>query len=92
MNISPENIFLEYEAARRYKASLGKHGLFEQNRINERFYVGDQWHGAAVGKERPLVSHNIIKRIGDYKIAELLATPISVKYSAEGTAQSTAKA
>lgn len=84
MNNSPENIFKEYEAARRFKASIGKHGLFEQNRINERFFVGDQWHGAAVGNDRPLVRHNVIKRIGDYKIAELIGTPVSVKYSAEG--------
>ncbi|MBO5852314.1 MAG: hypothetical protein J6Q74_00695 [Clostridia bacterium] len=84
MNNSPENIFLEYEAARRFKASIGRHGLYEQNRINERFFIGDQWHGAAVGNERPLVRHNVVKRIGDYKLAELIASTVSVKYSAEG--------
>lgn len=84
MTGSPENIFKEYEAARHFKASIGRHGLFEQGRINERFFVGDQWHGAAVGNERPLVRHNIIKRIGDYKIAQLTGTSLSVKYCAEG--------
>ncbi len=84
MNLSPESIFNEYEAARRYKASIGRHGLFEQGRINERFYVGDQWHGAAVGNERPLVRHNVIKRIGDYKISQLTGASVSVKYCAEG--------
>ncbi len=88
MNISPEKVFAEYETARRFKASLGRHGLYEQNRINERFYIGDQWHGAAVGNERPLVRHNVIKRIGDFKIAELLRAPVSVKYIAEGVAES----
>ena len=86
MNISPEKIFLEYSAANRFKAAIGKHGLYEQNRINERFFIGDQWHGAAVGNERPLVRHNVIKRIGEYKIAELLGSSVSVKYSAEGIA------
>ena len=86
MNISPEKIFLEYSVANRFKASIGKHGLYEQNRINERFFIGDQWHGAAVGKDRPLVRHNVIKRIGEYKIAELLGSAVSVKYTAEGVA------
>lgn len=84
MTGSPENIFKEYEAARRFKAAIGKHGLFEQGRINERFFVGDQWHGAQCGNERPLVRHNVIKRIGDFKISQLTGSAVSVKYSAEG--------
>ncbi len=92
MNISPEKVFLEYEEARKFKSSIGRHGLFEQNRINERFFIGDQWYGAAVGSERPLVRHNIIKRIGDYKISQLTGTPISVKYCAEGFSQNLLKA
>ncbi|MBQ5911109.1 MAG: hypothetical protein IIW94_03770 [Clostridia bacterium] len=84
MNNSPENIVAEYQAARRFKSSIGKHGLYEQGRINERFFVGDQWHGAAVGGERPLVRHNVIKRIGEYKIAQLIGSSVSVKYTAEG--------
>lgn len=91
MNISPEKVFLEYEEARKFKSSIGRHGLFEQNRINERFFVGDQWHGAAVGNERPLVRHNVIKRIGDYKISQLMGSPVSVKYCAEGFSQTLSK-
>lgn len=91
MNISPEKVFLEYEEARKFKSSIGRHGLFEQNRINERFFVGDQWHGAAVGNERPLVRHNVIKRIGDYKISQLMGAPVSVKYCAEGFSQTLSK-
>ncbi len=90
MNISPEKIFAEYEKARRFKSSIGKRGLYEQNRINERFYVGDQWHGAACGEDRPLVRHNIIKRIGDYKIAQLEGNHLSVNYCAEGFSQNLA--
>ncbi len=87
MNLSPEKIFAEYEFARKFKASIGSKGLYEQNRINERFFVGDQWHGAMCGNDRPLVRHNIVKRIGDYKIAQLAGSQIAVSYSAEGFSQ-----
>ncbi|MBQ9770116.1 MAG: hypothetical protein IJW27_07925, partial [Clostridia bacterium] len=85
---SPQKIFSEYTAARRYKESLGKKGLYEQNRINERFFIGDQWRGAACGNERPLVRHNVIKRIGDYKISQLSSGETAVSYTAEGISQS----
>ena len=75
---SPQKIFSEYTAARRY----------EQNRINERFFIGDQWRGAACGNERPLVRHNVIKRIGDYKISQLSSGETAVSYTAEGISQS----
>ena len=65
----PELVFGEYESGRNFKAGLGRRGLYEQGKINERFYVGDQWHGAQCGNDRPLVRHNVIKRIGDYKMA-----------------------
>ena len=84
MNINPTVIFNEYSAGTTLKASMGNKGLFEQNRINERFYIGDQWYGAKCGNDRPLVRHNIIKRIGDYKIAQILNHPVSVKFTAEG--------
>lgn len=80
----PEQIFAEYEAGRSFKAGLGKHGIYEQGKINERFYVGDQWHGANCGNDRPLVRHNVIKRIGDYKMAVIASNPVTVNYSVEG--------
>lgn len=82
--ITPEQIFKEYEAGINFKSSIGSRGLYDQAKMNERFYIGDQWHGAACGNDRPLVRHNIIKRIGDYKISMISASPISVNYSAEG--------
>ncbi len=82
--ITPREVWQEYESGRRFKSGLGELGLYEQNRRNERFFVGDQWHGAKCGGERPLVRHNVIKRIGDYKMAVIGATPLSVVYSAEG--------
>ncbi len=84
---SPANIFAEYNEARRFKSSIGKRGLYDQTQMNERFYVGDQWHGANCGGERPLVRHNIIKRIGDYKISQLAGTNPAVTFSAEGFSQ-----
>ncbi len=81
---NPARVFDEYASGRSYKAGLGSRGLYEQNRINERFYVGDQWYGAQCGGERPLVRHNVIRRIGDYKMAVIGSNPVAVSYSAEG--------
>lgn len=84
MKNTPQNIFDEYKRGASYKSGLCRRGLYEQNRINERFYVGDQWHGAQCGDSRPLVRHNVIKRIGDYKMAVVAASTLGVRYSAEG--------
>ncbi len=81
---TPKAIFEEYKRGAGYKTNLCYRGLYEQNRINERFYVGDQWHGAQCGDSRPLVRHNVIKRIGDYKMAVVGASTLGVRYSAEG--------
>lgn len=82
--VLPEQVQAEYRQAADYKLQLGSRGLQEQNRINERFYSGDQWHGVNCGDSRPLVRYNVIKRIGDYKMAVVGAQPISVRFSAEG--------
>ena len=84
MNKEPLQIFEEYQTAANFKASLGKRGMNEQNRINERFFIGDQWYGANCGNERPLVRHNVIKRIGEYKMSQILSESLSVNFSAEG--------
>ena len=80
----PALIHKEYQDGANYKSALGTRGLYEQNKINERFMVGDQWHGARCGTDRPLVRHNVIKRIGDYKMAVVGSKPIVVNYSADG--------
>ena len=84
MTLKPKEIFEEYRLGLQFKSALGKRGMFEQNRINERFYIGDQWYGAKCGNDRPLVRHNIIKRIGDYKMSQVLSSPAMVEFSAEG--------
>ncbi len=82
----PKSVFREYTVGSNYKAGIGAKGLFEQSKINERFYIGDQWYGARCGNDRPLVRRNIIKRIADYKLSSIAAAPIAVNYSAEGVA------
>lgn len=72
MQTETSNIFEEYNKAKRKKEALGEKGLYEQIKINERFYSGNQWYGANCGNDRPLVRHNIIKRIGDFKISQTL--------------------
>jgi len=84
MNFELKSIIEEYRAGSDFKASLGGKGLYEQSKINERFYIGDQWYGAKCGNDRPLVRHNVIKRIGSYKMSQILNSPITVRYSAEG--------
>lgn len=84
IKILPKDITAEYKEGANYKASIGDKGIFEQSKKNERFFVGDQWHGAKCGNERPLVRRNVIKRIGDYKISTVAAPSLAVNYSAEG--------
>lgn len=80
----PTLVMEEYSAGTSYKASIGSRGLYDQSKVNERFYVGDQWYGASAGNDRPLVRHNVIKRIGDYKMAVVGSNPVTINYSAEG--------
>ncbi len=87
MKKTPQEIYKEYTDGIDVKASIGQRGIYEQSRINERFFVGDQWYGAKCGNDRPLVRYNIIKRIGDYKMSHILNSPISVRFSADGVPQ-----
>lgn len=81
---SPAQIEEEYKSGAQFKSGLGTRGLYEQNKMNERFFAGDQWHGVQCGQDRPLLQHNVIKRIGDYKMAVVGAASVSVSYSADG--------
>lgn len=80
----PKDIFGEYKKGTEFKNGIGEHGITEQAKVNERFYTGDHWHGAKFGNDRPLVRRNLIKRIGDYKIAAVTSNPIAVNYTADG--------
>ena len=92
MKINEERIkaaWKAYENGKDYKINIGKKGMYRQNKVNERFYRGDQWHGASCGN-LPLVRENIIKRIIDAKIAHITSSPLSVVFSAEGIANTSA--
>lgn len=89
VKLQPGEIFGEYQKGSEYKSGIGARGIYEQTKMNERFYVGDQWHGARCGASRPLVRRNIIKRIGEYKMAMITASPIAVNYSADGVPNTT---
>ena len=82
---TPSEIFKEYEQLRNFKLSLGEKGIYEQNIINRRFFYGDQWYGVNVSSERPLVRHNIIKRVGEYKIGRLLKEDYRINLCVKGT-------
>ena len=84
IKLKPKQIWSEYEAGQQYKNGIGDKGIHDQARINERFFVGDQWHGVNAGNEKPLTRRNIIKRIGEYKMSTIGSAPIAVNYSAEG--------
>lgn len=86
IKIAPEQVASEYRRGNDYKNALGDKGIAEQCEINARFYIGDQWHGAKCGNDRPLVRRNIIKRIGEYKISTVTAAPVAVNFTAEGIA------
>lgn len=81
---TPQLVWDEYTTGVRFKNRLGSRGLYEQNKMNERFFVGDQWQGARCGNDRPLVRHNVIKRIGEYKMALIGKSQVAVSYSADG--------
>ena len=87
IRLSPGEIFGEYRAGVSYKAGIGTHGIYEQTKMNERFFVGDQWHGVRAGNTRPLVRRNIIKRIGEYKMAVVASAPVAVSFMADGISQ-----
>ena len=89
MKITPKEIFAEYANANEYKASIGDKGIFEQSKINEDFYIGNQWRGLNAGNSRPLCRRNLIKRIADYKISSITAAPVAVNYSADGVPDNT---
>ncbi|MBO4433687.1 MAG: hypothetical protein J5852_09165 [Clostridia bacterium] len=80
-------IFEEYNKARRHKESLGEKGLYEQAKINARFYSGNQWYGVSGGNDRPLVRHNVIKRIGDFKMSQIAAENPHISFVPQGAAQ-----
>ena len=86
MNTIPNTIYNEYKAARDFKDSIGDRGIYEQSRINERFYRGDQWYGVNTSGDKPLVRHNVIKRIADFKLSRIMSDETPIKYFVDNIA------
>ena len=80
----PGAVFDEYRKGNEYKASIGDRGIYEQSKLNENFYVGNQWVGAKCGNSRPLCRRNLIKRIGEHKLSSISSAPVAVNYNFEG--------
>ncbi len=84
MSVNLTEIWSQFEKGNLFKSAMGTKGIFEQSKINQRFFIGDQWYGARCGSDRPLVRHNVIKRIGDYKMSQILNQKTQMQFSAEG--------
>ena len=69
----------QYEAGLEYKRRIG---LYENNRRNERFYRGDQWHGSS-GIDLPKPVFNIIRRVVDFLVSSIAVSDISIRYTDE---------
>ncbi|MBE6597027.1 MAG: hypothetical protein E7641_05080 [Ruminococcaceae bacterium] len=70
----------QYEAGKAYKRGIG---LYEKNRINERFYRGEQWYGNE-GGDLPKPVFNLVKRVVDFFVCSIAASDISLRYTDEG--------
>ncbi|MBR7070915.1 MAG: hypothetical protein IKI29_01955 [Clostridia bacterium] len=86
IKLTPQEIAREYADGTSFKDGIGERGLQEQSKINERFFIGDQWYGVHCGNSKPLARRNLIKRIGEYKMSVIGSAPIAVNYSADGVA------
>ena len=76
--ITPHSVWDEYSKGKTYNTNLGDKGLYEQVKLNERFYVGDQWEGLnAPDLEKPVI--NFFKRIVSYYNSQLISDDISFK-------------
>ena len=79
---TPNEIVKQYNNSQNFKSLMGSRGLFEQTKMNARFYAGDQWYGTAYNSSRPLVRNNIIKRIGEYKMGVLAGGNTEICFAA----------
>lgn len=79
-----QTVMEEYRKGREYKSGMGVRGLYDQHRINERFMEGDQWYGVQCGDKKALVRYNMIRRIGEYKMAMVDSSALALCFSAEG--------
>lgn len=68
----------EYERGKEYHTRIG---LYETVRKNERFYRGCQWEKAP--KDLPHPVFNLVRRVTDYLVSDVLSGDVSIRYSDE---------
>lgn len=69
----PEQIWSAYNAGQEYKTAIG---LYDTVEDNERFYVGDQWHGLdAPNIPKPVL--NVLKRTVSLLVAKICTDDIA---------------
>ena len=69
----PEDIWKAYDSGRMYKSAID---LYETVEDNERFYIGDQWHGlAAPNIPKPVL--NVLKRTVSMLVAKICSDDIA---------------
>ncbi|MBQ9959982.1 MAG: hypothetical protein IJP01_06460 [Oscillospiraceae bacterium] len=79
----PSEIWSEYEACMQYNRQLGRHGLYEQVKLNERMVSGDQWYGVkAPDIDKPVL--NFLRRAVMYLISMIASDNIGVNVQLQG--------
>lgn len=70
---NPEEIWKAYDAGRNYKSNID---LYETVEDNERFYIGDQWHGLnAPNIPKPVL--NVLKRTVSMLVAKICSDDLA---------------
>ena len=69
-----------YQQGKDYKQKINLFNIVDKN---ERFYADDQWNGVkSNGLPTPVL--NVIKRVINYKVSQIMSSGIKVQYSVEG--------
>lgn len=72
----------QFQAGIDYKTKLG---LFKNVNRNERFYAGHHWDGVDTGG-LPQVRLNAVKRIVNWKVAQIMSDMLTMSFSAQNSA------
>lgn len=67
-------IWEEYQGGRDYNTSIG---LYENYKLNEKFFIGDQWTGAKAD-DMLKVTMNFLKRVVTFFVSQLSSDDIGV--------------
>lgn len=76
--VTAEQVQAEYEKGRAYKSQAG---VYENAARNERFFVGDQWHGVNAPKDMDRPVFNVLKRAVSYFVATVVSDDVAVQIS-----------